>query len=184
MMRATRLNGANVIKPNITYSSGGVDDEPLNENRRRRKRNQSHNANFPIHYSHFSSHSSSRFSSSSSDEGTESTESSTILFQMVLPTRSSNSSAQNGTDKTSEPAQNTPIANRSRTQGLENTPDSGISTSASCGSSLHKQDGNINSNAKTSVNGSDPNKTFLQKVARVRRNYRNIGDVSYSEDSE
>lgn len=183
LIRTTRQNGCH--KPNIvTYSSGGVDDEPFNENRpytrhSRRKRNHSLNTNFQLHYSHLSSHSSSRISSSSGEDA-ESTESSAPLFQTVAHNREGGSSSStalipNGFGKPYTVNENTPI--RSRPHGIDNyTPDSGISSASG------RQDGNNNSSVKKSVNGSEPTKLFLQKVSRIRRNYRNIGDVSNSDE--
>lgn len=131
-----------------------------------------------------SSHSSSRISSSSGEDA-ESTESSAPLFQTVPHNREAGSShistlTQNGFGRPIMANEKTPIANRSRAYGIENnTPDSGISSASG------RQDGNNNSSVKKTVNTSEPTKLFLQKVSRIRRNYRNIGDVSYSEeDSE
>lgn len=178
MIRPPRYNGTRTNKPSSAYSSGGVDDEPLSGSRRHswRKRNNSGNANFPIHHSQLSSHSSSRISSSSEEEDA-STESSVILFQTArMGTSSQNASTNN----------KTPVVDRSRSFAVENTPDSGISSmvGSSGGSTARKHDGNNYSNAKRHAVGSNTTKLFLQKVARVRRNYRNIGDDSYSDDSE
>lgn len=196
-IRTIRLNGHSGPKANTTYSSGGVDDEPINDNRSyhrhtRRKRHNSVNTNFQLHCSHFSSHSSSRISnSSSSEDDAASTEGSAPLFQTVIPHRDHVNSNGNGhiaARNTPFVGECTPIASRTRHHGVDITPDSGMSSmvDSAAGSTNRKNDNQHESSTKKgTAGGSETTKLFMQKVARIRRNYRNIGgDVSYSEDSE
>lgn len=208
-VRTARLNGNNPHKPNVTYSSGGVDDESGHDNRyynrnSRRRRNNSLNANFQFHHSNFSSHSSSRISSSgSSSEGdAASTEGSTPLFLTVIHNREVTSNDNNNGYEHPTPKYNrrtsitgnngavetTPIANRSRIPTADYTPDSGMSSMAdsATGSTHRKNDYGNDSSMKKGGNDTETTKLFIAKVNRIRRNYRNIGgNVSYSEeDSE
>lgn len=117
----------------------------------------------------------------------------------------------NQTASTLTRLERTPIASRSRdTKGCEFTPDSGFVTTPGSSTSCTlpaKQHSDGNNNSNTNNNGNNSNrssgskangnhkingddsiatsmKLFQQNVSRIRRNFRNIGEASYSEDSD
>lgn len=207
-----KMNGGHILKSATTtdaaavaYSSG-VDDEQPNEIRHsRRKRNHSLTNSF--HYAgNLSSHSSSRLSDSSSsddDDATSNDDSFVPFFRSSLSKRQ-----KTAFDDSHGPQhiERTPVANRSRDyKDCEFTPDSGIAVTPCPGSSgissthnfnKHFSDGNNNdggggSGSRTNahkINGDESLTTsiklFQQSMARIRRNFRNIGDASFSEDSD
>lgn len=195
----------------VAYSSG-VDDEQPNETRHsRRKRNHSLTNGF--HYAgNLSSHSSSWLSDSSSsddDDATSNDDSSVPFFRNNLSKRQKPAFDEGHAQQRIE---RTPVASRARDyKDYDFTPDSGIAgTPCPGGSGLsttnnlnkHFSDGNNNSNRSGSGSGGGGSasrtnhkinadeslttsmKLFQQSIARIRRNFRNIGDASFSEDSD
>lgn len=169
---------------NVNNYSSGIDDERPNSynNLRRRKKHISLNRN-ENNYGNYSSHSNSRLSSSCSDDAC-SNDSLVPFFD-------------NKKRKISENADNTdivvdenvlPTTATSNQSWINFTPDSGInsavgssSTSSSAPPSTSRHDGNNNANGNRN-NGDSSMKLFQQKIARVRRNYRNnFGDYSDSD---
>lgn len=185
-----KLNGHNSTTTANVYSSG-VDDEQPNESRHSRRLSA-------YHYGNFSSHSSSRLSNSStSDDDDASSDDSAVPFFC----KNNNQSQAHTSQTMASRLERTPIASRSRDiKECEYTPDSGIATTP--GSSKHFSDGNNNANGNRSYgsgsrtlsnikNNHGDNDTvtssmklFQQNVTRIRRNFRNIGEASYSEDSD
>lgn len=205
-------SATNTEPSSVAYSSGVDDEQPSETRHSRRKRNHSLSNSF--HYAgNFSSHSSSRLSDSSSsddDDASSNDDSSVPFFRNTLSKRQKPTFNESDAHQR---IQRTPKASRSRDyKDCEFTPDSGIAVTPGPGSSgisntnnLRKQcsDGNNNSNRSGSGSGGGGGgsrtnnqkinedeslttslKLFQQSMARIRRNFRNIGDASFSEDSD
>lgn len=158
------------------YSSG-IDDERPNRSRRR-KTNISLNRN-QNNFGHYSSHSNSRLSSSCSEDDDASSNDSLLPFF----DNKKRKMGQNGNvEVTTVAAQNENERTTTTNQSWMNfTPDSGISVVGGSSTSTSRHDGNNNANSLRN-NGDSSMKLFQQKVARVRRNYRNnFGDDSDSD---
>lgn len=197
----------------VAYSSGVDDEQPSETRHSRRKRNHSLTNSFH-YAGNLSSHSSSRLSNSSSsddDDASSNDDSSVPFFRNSLTKRQKSTFDESNAQQRIE---RTPVASRSRDyKDCEFTPDSGIAVTPCPGSSgisstnnlnKHFSDGNNNSNRSGSgsggggsgsrtnnnhkINGDESlttsMKLFQQSMARIRRNFRNIGDVSFSEDSD
>lgn len=197
----------------VAYSSGVDDAQPSETRHSRRKRNHSLTNTFH-YTGNLSSHSSSRFSDSSSsdDDNVASNDDSSVPFFCNNLSKRQKSTFDDAHAQ-QRSIERTPVASRSRDyKDCEYTPDSGIAVTPCPGSSgisntnnlnKHFSDGNNNSNRSGTGNGgggsgSKPNnhkingdeslttsmKLFQQSMARIRRNFRNIGDASFSEDSD
>lgn len=177
-----KVNGSSHSFNSPTVYSSGVDDEQPNDTRHSRRVTS-------YHYSNLSSHSSSRLSNSSSDDDDGSSDDSSKPFRGNQTQSSSNLFTR---------LELTPIASHSQdVKHCEYTPDSGISMAPSGSSS--KPDGVSNSGTRNyggcssrmltnlksdtePINNSM--KLFQQSVTRIRRNFRNLGEASFSEDSD
>lgn len=171
------------------YSSG-IDDERPNRyhSSRRRKTNISLNRN-QNNFGHYSSHSNSRLSSSCSEDDDASSNDSLLPFFDNKKRKMST----NGNVEVDVVADENELSTTTNQSWMNFTPDSGISvvggggsSSSRCTSSAppstSRHDGNNNANGLRNNGGDSSMKLFQQKVARVRRNYRNnFGDDSDSD---
>lgn len=176
------INGSHHSLSVNNYSSGIDDERPNRYNSsRRRKINISVNRN-QNNYGHYSSHSNSRLSSSCSDDDDDasSNESSMLPF-FDSKKRKLNENGNDGADivVADENGLTEATTTTNQSSWLNFTPDSGVGCSSSTSTGRH--DGNNNANGLRN-NGDTSMKLFQQKVARVRRNYRNnFGDDSDSD---
>lgn len=168
----------------------GIDDERPNNNRynnlRRRKANISLNRN-QNNYGHYSSHSNSRLSSSCSEDDDASSYDSLLPFFDNKKRKLSETGNVDDQRVVVDDNLSTKAATSSQSW-INFTPDSGISavgsssTSSSAPPSTSRHDGNNNANGIRNNGENSSMKLFQQKVARVRRNYRNnFGDDSDSD---
>lgn len=179
-----KMNGSSHSFNSPTVYSSGVDDEQPNDTRHTRRVTS-------YHYSNLSSHSSSRLSNSSSDDDDGSSDDSSVPFRGNQTQSSSHLFTR---------IELTPIASNSRDlKHCEYTPDSGISMNPSgssskpmadgMGSSANRNYGGCSSRTLSNLKGDNDSmstsmKMFQQSVTRIRRNFRNIGEASFSEDSD
>lgn len=180
-----KMNGSSHSFHSPAVYSSGVDDEQPNDNRHSRRVAS-------YHYSNLSSHSSSRLSNSTSEDDDGSSDDSSVPFR--------GSQSQAASHLLPHRLERTPNANHLReVKSGEFTPDSGISMAPGSSSSKHLSDGIGGAGART-IGGcssrtlsnlkSDTDtmttsmKLFQQNVTRIRRNFRNIGEASFSEDSD
>lgn len=174
---------------NVNNYSSGIDDERPNNNRynslRRRKANISLNRN-QNNFGHYSSHSNSRLSSSCSEDDDASSNDSLLPFFDNKKRKLSENGNVDDPCVVVDEAVSTKTTTPSQSW-INFTPDSGISavgsssTSSSAPPSTSRHDGNNNGNGIRN-NGDSSMKLFQQKIARVRRNYRNnFGDDSDSD---
>ncbi|XP_037046872.1 DDB1- and CUL4-associated factor 5 [Bradysia coprophila] len=176
------INGSHHSLSVNNYSSG-IDDERPNRysSSRRRKTNISMNRN-QNNFGHYSSHSNSRLSSSCSEDDDASSNDSLLPFF----DNKKRKMAQNGNAEVEVVADENELTTSTHQSWLNFTPDSGISvvggsSTSSAPPSTSRHDGNNNANGLRN-NGDSSMKLFQQKVARVRRNYRNnFGDDSDSD---
>lgn len=172
---------------NVNNYSSGIDDERPNHynSSRRRKTNVLLNRN-QNNYGHYSSHSNSRLSSSCSEDDDASSNDSLLPFFDNKKRKLSG----NGKDEEQCVVVDENVSTKATTPSqswINFTPDSGISavgsssTSSSATPSSSRHDGNNNANGVRN-NGDSSIKLFQQKVARVRRNYRN--NFGHDSDSD
>lgn len=177
------INGSHHSFNANNYSSG-IDDERPNRYNNRRKTNISLNR-IQNNYGHYSSHSNSRLSSSCSDDDDASSNDSLLpFFDNKKRKLSENGNADVVVDEQHALATSSTTPHPS---WMNFTPDSGISAvgsssaSSSAPPSTSQHDGNNNGTGMRS-NSDSSVKLFQQKIARVRRNYRNnFGDDSDSD---
>jgi len=174
------INGSHHSLSVNNYSSGIDDERPNRYNSaRRRKTNISLNRN-QNNFGHYSSHSNSRLSSSCSEDDDASSNDSLLPFFDNKKRKLS----QNGS--TEVVVVDNEVATTTSQSWMNFTPDSGISvvggsSTSSAPPSTSRHDGNNNASGLRN-NGDSSMKLFQQKVARVRRNYRNnFGDDSDSD---
>lgn len=178
------LNGSHHSLNVNNYSSGIDDERPNRYNCPRRRKTNTHislNRN-QNNYGHYSSHSNSRLSSScSEDDDASSNDSLLPFFDNKKRKMSENANAVVVDENVT-----TGTATANSQSWINFTPDSGISavgssSTSSAPPSTSRHDGNNNANGIRN-NGDSSMKLFQQKMARVRRNYRNnFGDDSDSD---